>query len=111
MMKIGELGKRITLLQITTTIDENGFARDAEAELATVWAAVSNLHGKEYFAAKAVQAESTVKFTIRYRSGITTNMKIRFQDRLFNIIDIDDIKYRKKYLEIKALEVLLSGQN
>lgn len=111
MMKIGELGKRITLLQVTTTIDENGFARDEEMELAIVWAAVSNLHGKEYFAAKAVQAENTIKFTIRYRPGITSNMKIRFQDRLFNITDIDDIKYRKKYLEIKAVEVLPSGQN
>jgi len=110
-MKIGELGKRITILQITTTIDENGFARDVESELATVWASFSNLHGKEYFAAKAIQAENTVKFTIRYRSGITSYMKIRFQDRLFNITDIDDIKYRKKYLEIKAVEVLPSGQN
>jgi SPP1 family predicted phage head-tail adaptor len=111
MMKIGELSKRITLLQITTTIDENGFAHDEEMEFATVWAAVTNLHGKEYFAAKAVQAENTIKFTIRYRSGITTNTKIRFQDRLFNITDIDDIKYKRKYLEIKAVEVLPSGQN
>jgi len=37
--------------------------------------------------------------------------EIILQDRLFNITDIDDIKYRKKYLEIKAVEVLPSGQN
>jgi len=110
-MNIGDLRKRITLLQITPQIDENGFATEEISELGTVWAAVSNLYGKEYFAAKAVQAENTVKFTIRYRPGITTDMKIQFQDRLFNITDIDDIKYKKRYLEIKAMEVLPSGQN
>ncbi len=110
-MKIGELRNRIAILQITTSIDENGFAHDEETELVTVWAAISNLYGKEYFAAKAVQAENTVKFTIRFQVGITSNMKIRFQDRIFSITGIDDIKYRKKYQEIKAVEVVLSGQN
>lgn len=110
-MRIGELRNRITILQITAFIDENGFAHDEETGLVTVWAAVSNLHGKEYFAAKAVQAENTIKFTVRFQAGITSNMKISFQDRIFNITDIDDIKYRKKYQEIKAVEVLPSGQN
>lgn len=109
-MKIGELRQRITILQITSTIDVNGFTLEAATELATVWAAVSNLHGKEYFAAKAVQAENTVKFTIRYLPGVHSGMRILFQDRMFNITDIDDIKYRKKYLEIKAVEVMPSGE-
>jgi len=110
-MNIGEFRHRISIVSTTPVINENGFETKVVQVFKTVWAAVSNLHGKEYFAAKAVQAENTVKFTIRYLPGISTSMQIQFQDRVFNIIDIDNIKYRKKYLEIKALEVLPSDQN
>jgi SPP1 family predicted phage head-tail adaptor len=52
----------------------------------TVWAAVSNLHGREYFAAAAIQAEKTVKFIIRYLENLDTSMGILFQGRRYNII-------------------------
>jgi len=110
-MNLGELRHRISIVSTIPIINENGFETQAVQVFKTVWAAISNLHGKEYFAAKAVQAENTVKFTIRYLSGISTSMQIQFQDRVFNIVNIDDIKYRKKYLEIKAVEVLPSGQD
>lgn len=109
-MNIGDMRKRITILQITPVIGENGFASEQSSELTTVWAFVSNLYGKEYFTAKAVQAEKIVKFTIRYRPNINRAMKIQFDGKTFDITDIDDIKYRKKYLEIKAVEVIPSGQ-
>lgn len=69
------------------------------------WAAITNLHGREYFAAAAVQAENTVKFTIRYTDEIDTLMKILFKGKQYNIISIDNIKYDNKFIEIKAMEV------
>ncbi len=35
----------------------------------TVWAAVSNLHGREYYEAAAVQMETQLNLTIRYLEG------------------------------------------
>jgi len=110
-MNISELRHRISIVSTTPVINENGFETTEVQVFKTIWAAVTNLHGKEYFAAKAVQAENTVKFTIRYLPSVSTSMQIQFQDRVFNIVDIDDIKYRKKYLEIKAVEVMPGGQD
>nr|WP_243124107.1 phage head closure protein [Clostridium tyrobutyricum] len=70
---------------------------------------MENLHGREYFEAAAVQAENTVKFTIRYTDEIDTSMRILFKGSQYNINSIDNIKYRNKFIEIKAMEVENSG--
>jgi SPP1 family predicted phage head-tail adaptor len=108
-MQIGDLRHRITFQKHTTTINENGFEVETWEDFKTVWAAVSNLHGREYFAAAAVQAENTVKFTIRYLPNLDTTMRICFQDKTYNITAIDNIKYQNRFIEIKALEVGSNG--
>ncbi len=108
-MEIGDLRHRITLQQLTTTVNDNGFKVETWEEFKTIWAAVSNLHGREYYAAAAIQAENTVKFTIRYLEGLNTTMRILFQGKQYNITAIDNIKYRNRYIEIKALEVGAGG--
>ena len=108
-MSIGMMRHRITFQRITPLINENGFESEMPEEYKTVWAAVTNLHGKEYFEAKAVQAENTVKFTLRYLVGIDQTMKILFQGKAYNITAIDNIKYRNRYIEIQAMEVGSDG--
>ncbi len=108
-VEIGDLRHRITFQKLTTSVNENGFEVETWEDFKTVWAAVSNLHGREYYAAAAVQAENTVKFTIRYLTGLDTTMRIVFQGKQYNITAIDNIKYQNRYLEIKALEVVSSG--
>lgn len=109
-MEIGELRHRITFQKLTTTTNENGFEVETWENYKTVWAAITNLHGREYFEAAAVQKENTVKFTTRYFKDPDTSMRILFQGRQYNIISIDNIKYKNKYIEIKALEVEKSDQ-
>lgn len=53
-VKIGDLRQRITFQKLTTTINESGFEVDTWEDYQTVWAAVSNIHGREYYAAAAV---------------------------------------------------------
>lgn len=108
-VEIGDLRHRITFQKHTTTINENGFEVEAWEDYKTVWAAVSNLHGREYYAAVTVQAENTVKFTIRYLPNLDTNMRISFQGKIYDITAIDNIKYRNRFVEIKALEVGSNG--
>jgi len=90
-------------------LTKSGFEVETWEDYKTVWAAASNLHGREYFAAAAVQAENTVKFIIRYLPNLDTSMRILFQGRQYNIIAIDNIKYQNRFMEIKALEVEASG--
>lgn len=108
-MKAEELKHRITLQIFTIVVNENGFEVETWIDFKTLWAAVTNLHGREYFAAAAVKAENTVKFTIRYIEGINESMRILFQDKQYNITSIDNIKHANKFIEIKALEVENSG--
>lgn len=108
-MEIGELRHRITLQKQTVTVNDNGFEVRSWGDHKTVWAVASNLHGREYFEAAAVQAENTVKFTIRHLPDLDTNMRIVFRDRQYNITAVDNIKYQNRYIEIKALEVEPSG--
>ncbi|MCM3761038.1 phage head closure protein [Alkalihalobacillus oceani] len=108
-MNPGDLRHRVTVQKLTTTINENGFEMKEWVDVQTVWAAVSNLHGREYFAAAAVQAENTVKFMIRHLEGVDSSMRILFQGKAYDITAVDHIKYEKRYMEMKAVEVRESG--
>ncbi|NFN85872.1 head-tail adaptor protein [Clostridium sporogenes] len=108
-MNIGELKHRVTFQRFTTVVNNNGFEEETWQDYKTVWASVSNLYGREYFEAAAIQAEKTVKFTIRFINEIDESMRIKFRDKQYNITSIDNIKYENKFIEIKAMEVDKSG--
>lgn len=103
MIKAGDLRHRITLQRRIAGVDAEGFAVETWTDVATVWAAVENLYGREYWQAAAVQAENTVKFTIRYRPDVDQTMRIIFRGQVYEITAIDNIKYRNEYIEIKAV--------
>lgn len=108
-MKSEELKHRITIQVLETLTNENGFEIETWVDFRDLWAAVTNLYGREYFAAAAVQAEKTVKFTIRFINEIDESMRIKFREKQYNITSIDNIKYANKFIEIKAMEVDKSG--
>lgn len=108
-MGIGEFKHRITFQTLSSVVNENGFESKGYEDFKTIWAKVTNLHGKEYFEAAAIQKEKTVKFIIRAIKGLDETMRILFQGKTYNITFIDNIKYENKYIEIKALEVDTDG--
>lgn len=110
-MSIGNLRHRITFQKFTTIINENGFEIEAWQDYKIVWASVSNLSGREYYQAAAIQAETTVKFLMRYFEDINTEMRILFKNKQYNITSIDNKKYENKYIEIKAFEAESNWNN
>lgn len=102
---IGRLKHRIAFQQLVTEVNENGFEAEVWESKIIVWASISNLSGREYYQAVAIQGEKTVKFLIRYIAEIDNSMRILFRDKIYNITYIDNVKYENKYIEIKALEV------
>ncbi|EHN13437.1 phage head closure protein [Clostridium sporogenes] len=108
-MDIGDLKHRVTFQRFTTVVNDNGFEEETWQDYKTVWASVSNLYGREYFEAAAIQEENTVKFTIRFIKEINESMRIKFRDKQYSITSIDNIKYENKFIEIKAMEVDKSG--
>ncbi|KEI02989.1 phage head closure protein [Clostridium botulinum] len=108
-MKSEELKHKVVIQKYVNGVNENGFEEETWQDYKTVWASVSNLYGREYFEAAAIQAEKTVKFTIRFIKEIDEGMRIKFRDKQYNITSIDNIKYENKFIEIKAMEVDSSG--
>jgi len=101
---IGELDKRIIIENSTEVDDGYGGKTISWATFATVWARVKPLKGFEKLRAMQIQSEVTHKITIRYRSGITTGMRVNFNSRIFNIKSSININEDDQWLEIIAEE-------
>ena len=103
-MQIGRLDRRIVIEVNTPTRSPSGEKVDSWATLATVWAEVRPLRGKEFFDAAAVQSEIDTKFRIRFRSDLTTKMRINYDGNLYDIHSIAELGRHA------ATEIMASAQ-
>lgn len=103
-MQAGELRQKIQLQHAVKTKDADGAMVTEFQTFAEVWAKANGLYGKEYWEAKAYRAETTVEFTIRYRSDLKVKDRILFQNGIYNISQIDQPFFRKDWLKIKAMK-------
>ncbi|MFT9848514.1 phage head closure protein [Aneurinibacillus sp. REN35] len=108
-MNPGKLNKRITLQRFEKTKDSEGIVTEAWNDVATVWASAEPLRGREYFAAAAVNQENIVRFRIRYRPGVTSEMRVVYGGRLFDIKSVIDVNERHRELQLMAEEVYGDG--
>ncbi|WP_288659536.1 MULTISPECIES: phage head closure protein [Pseudomonas] len=54
-------------------------------DVAAVYASIEPLSGREFIASQASQSEVTVRIVIRYRPGISTQMRLVYQGLIYNI--------------------------
>lgn len=103
------LNRKITIQKLTTVTSPNGFDEEKWVDWETLWASKNNLSGKEYYSAKTVNEEKTVKFEVRYFPKLeeinSTEYRIIHEGKEYNITFIDNFMYRNEWLVIKALEV------
>ncbi len=106
------LRHRVTLQQeIRTTDGAGGYARSWQ-DVADLWAEISSVnlksYGQEKFFAGKIQAEITHKIIIRYRAGITTDMRLLFGSSIFNIRSIFNRDENNEILELLVEEGVAS---
>jgi SPP1 family predicted phage head-tail adaptor len=101
-MNPGILRSRIIIEQ--KVFADNGFGGHTEtwSALATVWAKVEHLSGRELQMAQQVSPEITYEITIRYRSDVTTNCRINYAGQHFDIRDVKDLDNMHKWLFLKC---------
>lgn len=85
-MRAGQLRKRIRLQQRSSAQDSSGEQVHVWSDVATVWAEISPVTGRELQAAGAVQQEASHTVTMRYRAGLDASMRILYGTRIFNIV-------------------------
>jgi len=108
-MNPGLFRHRISLLQLVVTEDEIGQQIEDWQPVRECWAAIKTVSGREYLAAASIQAERTYRFIIRFTPGIHENMRVVFQDRLFDIKSVLNDNEDRKTLTIIATERVESG--
>ena len=104
--KAGELNQRVTLLKPVYAVISGKTKTDWE-EIATVWASVMPITGKEFFEAVAANYERSVWFTIRYRKGITEKLRLRHRGEDYEITTV--INPGMANVKIEILATLLNG--
>lgn len=85
---IGNRRTLITIQRLTEEADAIGGTVKTWSTFATVWAERMPLSGREFFAAQAVQAESTVKFRIHHVPGLTPKMRLIDSDTIYDISSV-----------------------
>lgn len=102
-MNVGVFRHAIQLQKRTTVKDERGNAISSWETVAQTFAAVRDVSGRDFFAAAAHQVENVVTFTLRWRSGLTSDMRIVFAGAPYEIIQINHLGYNKRdFMSIKA---------
>lgn len=106
-MNPGLFRHKMTFQYYTETENSMGDVVQTWQDVKTVWAMIKTVQGREFIQAAAVQGETTTRFVIRYTKGITSDMRILYDGRTFEISapPINDDEANKT-LTIMAKEVV-----
>ena len=100
-MDPGKLNKRITFqLQDLDLEDEDW------KDIATTWASINPISGKEYYSAETINSDLTHKIRLRYRKGITPDMRVIYNDRIFYIISVINEYEKNTMLQLMCRELI-----
>lgn len=106
-MRGGRLRKRVILQRPVETQGDTGGVTTAWVDVATVWAGVEPLRGREYESARARNAETTHRIVLRYRDDIARTWRLKSQSgtRYYRIDELLNIDERNRELQIRATEL------
>ena len=87
MMQSGKLNQRIALRQRSTAVSSDlGEPAGAWTTVATVWAQAQPLRGREFFASGQMQQTLDVRFRIRWRAGVGSEMRVQWRGDDYEIV-------------------------
>lgn len=95
MLRAGDLDKRVRierLVEGSPNQDAGGVPDTTWTEVATVWAAVEPLKGREFLAAQQVSSEVTGQIRIRHRAGVDAKMRCVYGSRYYDVLAVVDPK-------------------
>lgn len=105
-MIIGNLRERVTIQYKVVVKDSFGAETITWTELATVWASVEPLAGREFIEGRQEYAEVSTRIRIRQRSGIAPEMRVVHGSNVYNILAVIHLetRYREMHLMCREIE-------
>ena len=105
-MNAGKLRHQIIIQTQSTTQGTDGQPALTWSTFATVRSSVEPLNGREYFSSEQVQAEVSVRITIRYLSGVLPSMRVSFGSKIYNIVVVINVNEQNYEMQLMCKEVI-----
>ena len=110
----GTLGRRIKIQRPSTVKDSLGAPSRSWINVATVWADIQPLSGRESVIANRISAEITHQITVRYQTVFdnpqqVAQMRVLYKSRIFNIHSALNEDERRTQLILLVSEGLDDG--
>lgn len=102
----GKYNKKISIVSVTTTRNENGFPVTTETEVLNPWAEVKTTKGMTLIANGSDFEKAFTRFTIRFPlTVITRDMLVKFKGKTYTIEYLNNIDELGIELELQCKEV------
>lgn len=97
---LGKMRERVTLQQESSTTDGGGGYALGWTDVATVWAKMEPVGGREQIEADKLQGVLDYRVTIRYRSDVVPGMRLVWNSKNFNIRAVVCEEERERFLTL-----------
>lgn len=105
-MRAGRLRHRVTVQSASTSTDSFGQTQPTWGSVGTYWANVRPLMGKEAERARQVRADATHVVEMRIPVSITPEMRLSYDSRTLNIVEVVNIDERDREYRLTCVEIL-----
>lgn len=100
-MNPGELRHKITIQQLLASQYTLGQPSGEWADVVNAWVSIDS-SSKQYYTAKTIQIEMTHLIKMRYNSRIKSGMRIKFNNRIFEILG-SPVNYQERNVELRLM--------
>lgn len=102
-LQSGDLRQRITIQSVSESPDADGQMLETGSTLVEgVPAKLEGITGTERINGNSVSAQTVIDLRIRYRSGVTTLMRVLYEGKYYEITKVVDPFGDRRELEIQA---------
>lgn len=106
-MRAGQLRHQVTLQQLGARVDDGtGGGSIPFNDVASVWAAIEPLTGRELLDAGQYDPSLTHRVRIRYYAGVRPSWRIKYATRLFDVKSIADLEERHREMDLMCEELV-----
>lgn len=106
-MRAGRLSQQVTVQRLTETPDAFGQVQNAWADVATVWAGVQPLVGREQLERMTEVATFDTRVRMRYGAvDVTQADRLVWGERVFDVVSVVEPYANKRELVLLCREIL-----
>jgi len=109
MLSAGRLTQRVVLQSKSVVRDAMGGETITWVDAATVWAEIRPLRGRDLVAAQQAASEVTARITVRYRTDVQADWRVKHGSDLYDILAVVTPMARIEVLELECAKGLRHG--